>query len=132
MNTQLLLIDDDPVIQMLLKEFFDSHELSLIHAGTFQEGIQLIPSTSPALLLLDYQLPDSNGTDSLLYLREHFPHIPVLTITANERASHLDNQAKVQANAYLTKPFDFPQLLHCVQELIGGTLSGSSLNNCTE
>ena len=81
---KLLLIEDDPGDAALVRETLSDSETVLFdlkHAVSLSEGLKLLSVENTHLILLDIQLPDSQGIDTLETLREAAPDIPVVVLT---------------------------------------------------
>ena len=108
----LLIIDDDPDLRELLSEqLCIDGEFSVTTAKTAAEGLQTAKQNHPDLILLDVDLPDSNGRDVCRALREAGIVAPVVMLTA--AVADTDTIAGLEAGAsdYVTKPFKFNVLL---------------------
>lgn len=106
----ILIIDDEPQIQKLLKIVLESNEYKVIQATTGSEGINLAANHSPDLILLDIGLPDRSGHEVLLDLRTWYEKSIVMLSVQNSEEDiikALDNGA----TDYLTKPFRTGELL---------------------
>jgi adenylate cyclase len=116
----VLIIDDDPVIQLLLRVNFEQDGYEVETASDGEEGLQKAKSIKPDLTLLDVLMPKLDGMEVLKALRED-PETRDLTIALLSAKSDADDQAaglEAGANAYVTKPFDPLALLEQVRAMI--------------
>ena len=107
---EVLIIDDEPQIQKLLKITLESNEYEVSLASDAKEGLAKAVDHAPDLIVLDLGLPDLNGHDVLRQLREWNTNaIIILSVQKNEEdvVKALDNGA----NDYLVKPFRTGELL---------------------
>jgi two-component system, OmpR family, copper resistance phosphate regulon response regulator CusR len=114
----LLLIEDDSQIAALIKEGFTNQGYEIDRAATGQEGETLALERAYDVILLDVMLPDGDGIQVCRNLRSRGLETPILMLTA--LASTLDKVAGLEAGAddYLTKPFEFEELLARVRALL--------------
>jgi two-component system, OmpR family, KDP operon response regulator KdpE len=116
-NQSILIIDDEGQIRKLLTITLQSNGYKIIEAGTGKEGIALVSSQTPDLVLLDLGLPDESGHDVLKHLREWFSNpIVIISVQTNEEdiVKALDNGA----NDYLVKPFRTGELLARIRSVL--------------
>jgi len=109
-KAEILLIDDEAQIRKLLQINLESNGYKVIQAATAAEGLQLAASHPPDLILLDLGLPDKNGHQVLIELREWFSKAIIMLSVINSEAdivAALDHGA----TDYLTKPFRTGELL---------------------
>lgn len=107
---EILVIDDEPQIRKLLKISLESNNYKVVTASTGTEGINLAANHSPDLIILDLGLPDKNGHEVLIQLRQWFERAIIILSVQNAEADiikALDNGA----TDYLTKPFRTGELL---------------------
>ena len=71
---KILIIDDEADYCMIIKSYFQSKMHEVLVAHNLKEGIELLNSENPGILLLDNNLPDGNGWESVYALVEKFPH----------------------------------------------------------
>lgn len=118
----ILVIDDEVQIRKLLEISLEANSYKVIFAVDGKEGITLAASHQPDLILLDLGLPDMNGQEVLLQLREWFQNpIIILSVknTENEIVLALDNGA----NDYMTKPFRTQELLARIRTALRSNLT---------
>jgi two-component system, OmpR family, KDP operon response regulator KdpE len=106
----ILIIDDEAQIRKLLEITLDSNDFNTMLATTAKEGINMAVVHPPDLIILDLGLPDEDGQQVLVKLREwYLGAIIILSVRSSEEdiVKALDNGA----NDYLTKPFRTGELL---------------------
>lgn len=109
-NTTILVIDDESQIRKLLEITLDSNGYKTLFAATAKEGIAMAASHTPDLILLDLGLPDDDGQNVLVKLREWFQN-PVIILTVKSAETEIVKALDNGANDYLTKPFRTQELL---------------------
>ena len=120
---RLLYIEDDPVNAMVMAALIGQRpSLGLKVATTLAEGFAAIQHEAPELLLLDMQLPDGRGTDLLQTLRAdpRWAGLPVIMVSADALDDSMREAMAAGANAYVTKPLDFDQLLRQIDWQLAG------------
>ena len=106
----ILVIDDEIQIRKLLEITLNSYGYNTMLAATAKEGLTLSVVHPPELIILDLGLPDEDGQQVLIKLREwYLGAIIILSVRSSEEdiVKALDNGA----NDYLTKPFRTGELL---------------------
>lgn len=113
----ILIADDQAGVRLLLRELFQEAGYRVALASHGQEAVALASAERPALALIDLCMPVMDGLATLQALRELYPTMPVLMMTAADEAcaGHL---VKRGAWACITKPFDVFQLRDQVQQLL--------------
>jgi two-component system response regulator PilR (NtrC family) len=77
-----LIIDDEPDICYLLGKMLSRRSIVSISANSVREGLSKLHEYSPVLLFLDIQLPDGSGLDSIPMIRNTFPRITIVIMSA--------------------------------------------------
>jgi two-component system, OmpR family, KDP operon response regulator KdpE len=108
-NATVLIIDDEIQIRRFLKMSLEAYNYKVIEAKTGEEGIMHLASLKPDLILLDLGLPDMDGKDFLLKLRE-WSNIPVIILTVKDSEQDKITLLDAGADDYLTKPFSIGEL----------------------
>jgi DNA-binding NtrC family response regulator len=115
---KILLIDDDEGLIHFLGRFFQrkGYEVSACLSGT--SAIEKIESESFDLILLDYKMPDLNGIDILIKIRNSQIKTPVIIMTAYGTTELAIEAMKRGAYDYLIKPFERKELSRVVSEAL--------------
>jgi two-component system, cell cycle response regulator DivK len=117
----VLVVEDNEKNMKLFRDVLQATGYSTLEASTGEEAVELAASHTPALVLMDVQLPGIDGVEALARLRsdERTASIPVLALTA--QAMHGDRERLVEAgfDGYLSKPVDVVELLRTVSEYCG-------------
>lgn len=119
---KILVVEDDPVNQMILMDFLAANGYQTVAASTGPEGIDRYDREAPDLCLVDVQLPRKNGFELVREIKGRGAQTPVLLMSAvynDADQSTRTVQLGTLADGYLTKPFDLVQLLSQVRKLLG-------------
>ncbi|MBV9735784.1 MAG: response regulator transcription factor [Acidisphaera sp.] len=109
-GARILVIDDEPQIHRFLRPALASAGYDVEVAASGQEGLRLAASRSPEAVLLDLGLPDLDGQAVLRRLRQ-FSKVPVIVLSARDRAGEKISALDAGADDYVEKPFDLGELL---------------------
>jgi len=111
-SLRVLVIDDERLIGLTIREFLEARGYTVERAETATEGLQLFERTQPDVVLLDLQLPDAMGLDLIPTITQHPTHPTyVIIITAYPDAETAVQALKRGAWDYLVKPINFDELL---------------------
>jgi two-component system cell cycle response regulator DivK len=117
----VLIVEDNEKSMKLLRDVLVATGYGTLEATTGEDAVSLALSHTPALVLMDVQLPGIDGVEALVRLRRdaRTETIPVLALTA--QAMHGDRERFLEAgfDGYLSKPMDVAELLHTVAEYCG-------------
>jgi len=115
---RLLIVDDNSVVQDVLREFFkDRFQVQL--APNASQALSMIVRQVPDLVLLDVKMPGLDGLSLLKSLRETGVIVPIFLMTGYDSLQVAQEALNSGANAYLPKPFDLMHLDRLVTEAIG-------------
>lgn len=118
--TRILIIDDEPQIQRLLRLVLEAEGYHVETAGTGKEGLLEAASRPPAAVILDLGLPDLDGLTVLSRLRE-WTRVPVLILSVLDSGEDKIKGLDLGADDYVTKPFDTGELLARLRVLLRRT-----------
>ncbi len=117
MKKKILIIDDDIKLNNLLKEYltrFDFQPITSIHP---KDGLLLISSVIPDIIILDVMMPDMDGFEVLRKIRE-MGKIPVIMLTARGDVTDRIVGLELGADDYLPKPFEPRELVARIQSVL--------------
>ncbi len=117
-HANLLIVEDDPGIQDMLKYSLSAEGYTLHHAYTVKEGWDIIQNKALDMVLLDWMLPDNSGIDLLHRIRKYHSMLPVIMVTAKTEEEDRILGLDVGADDYVTKPFSVRELNSRIQALL--------------
>ena len=115
---RILIVDDNNVVQEVLKEFF-KERFQVQLAPNASQALSLIVRQAPDLVLLDVKMPGLDGLSLLKSLRETGVSMPIFLMTGYDSLQVAQEALTNGANAYLPKPFDLLHLDRLITEAIG-------------
>ncbi len=119
-NELILIVEDNEKNRKLVRDVLQHKGYQTAEAETAEEGIRLAQQSSPALILMDIQLPGMNGMEALRRLRADpkTKKIPVIAVTASAMTH---DRAKIMAtgfDGYQSKPINVKEFLVAVREML--------------
>jgi len=117
---RIVLVEDDYDVAEMLLLYFKSQGYDVHHADTGGGGVELARKVLPHVILLDVMLPDMDGYDTCITLREKSltRYIPILFLTQRDERAAKVKGLELGADDYVTKPFDVDELRLRVQGTI--------------
>jgi two-component system KDP operon response regulator KdpE len=106
----ILIIDDELQIRRLLEITLSANDYGIYEASNGKEGLVAAATQHPALILLDLGLPDVDGQQVLLKLREWYSK-PIIVLSVRNSEEEIIMALDHGANDYITKPFKSGELL---------------------
>jgi diguanylate cyclase (GGDEF)-like protein len=112
-SSQILLVEDDLEVQHVLETGLTAAGYTITATGTGEEALRLASRQPFDLILLDLMLPDIDGWSVLHQLRERNQTIttPTILVSALNQPSEKVRGLQLGADDYITKPFDWHELL---------------------
>lgn len=117
---KILIVDDVVSNVLLLKILLTNEKFQICTASNGRECIEKTKSEHPDLILLDVMMPDLNGFDTAVILKNdpETANVPIIFLTALNTPSDLVQGFKVGASDFLTKPFNKEELIVRVMQQI--------------
>lgn len=117
---KILIVDDVVSNVLLLKILLTNEKFQICTASNGRECIEKTKSEHPDLILLDVMMPDLNGFDTAVILKNdpETANVPIIFLTALNTPSDLVQGFKVGASDFLTKPFNKEELIMRVMQQI--------------
>jgi len=108
----VLLIEDEAFARKALRCSLKSHGFRVHLAKDGTEGLRLARQIRPALILLDWMMPEMDGMEVLSELKHNRKtrQIPVFMLTAKGMIGDLDHAFEMGVDDYVTKPLDLMRL----------------------
>src|SRR5438477_1052377 len=117
-NHRILVIDDESPILVTLEALLQRHGYQVDIAPTASQGLKLLKTKSPSLVLLDLQLPDAEGLQTLDSIKIDSPEMPVIILTAHDSLHNAIESIKRGAYHFISKPYAPEELLSLVEKAL--------------
>jgi DNA-binding NtrC family response regulator len=117
----VLVVDDEPNVRKVLGALLEQAGYHATRAASAEEALALVRAQDPDVVISDLKMPGLDGLGLLRRLKEGFPEIPVILLTAHGTIEGAVEAMKHGALDFLTKPFEKERVL----EVVGKALAQS-------
>lgn len=107
----ILVVEDNNELQGYLKDLLLENGFGARVASTGASALNLLKTSPADLVLLDLGLPDMNGESVCKEMRQLFPDLPIIILTAKDTTEDVIKGLNLGADDYITKPFIRDELL---------------------
>jgi CheY-like chemotaxis protein len=117
---KILIVEDNPDLSELLAVYLNGIGYETLEAGNSAEGVSKAVSERPDLIITDLNLPDMNGVDATMMLKQDpaTSGIPIVVLTAMTVGKWKTEALNAGAAKCLIKPISPPELADIVRELL--------------
>ena len=130
----VLIVDDEESLLLTIQAGFDGYKekFEVVTAHNGKEAVKVLESLPISLVVTDLKMPEMDGFELLGYLKNEFPQIPAIVMTAFGTPEIETRLSQTGMIRMLEKPVDFEELTQLIislldQDFTGGTLTGISL-----
>jgi len=116
--SKLLIVDDEVEICEFLKSFFEDRDFEVASANGGAQALEKLATFHPEVVLLDIQMPGMDGLQILKRIKEIYPKMKVIMVTAVETQEKIEEAMRLGADNYITKPLSLEYLEKDVQDKI--------------
>jgi CheY-like chemotaxis protein len=119
-SLRALVVEDDQVIQTIIKANLQSVGIPAVVANNGVEAIESLKIDSFDFILMDIRMPDQDGLDATRWIRElevtdEKRSIPIFALTTFNSKEHTDEIKKAGMDEHLTKPFQLDKLMRILE-----------------
>ena len=116
----ILIVEDDEKNRKLARDVLRVKGYQTVEACTAEEALRLAKETSPAVILMDLQLPGMDGITALVRLRADpaTRRIPVIAVTASAMTHNRQQILAAGFDGYQTKPINVNEFLETVRQVL--------------
>jgi len=116
-SPKILIVDDEESMVFGIQDYLSSYA-ECLGATSYDEAVFMLEEDKDiSLVISDIRMPDKDGFDLLMWLRENRPQVKVVMITAYGSPSVRSLAKRKGAVRYLEKPLDLEQLLQVVRQI---------------
>lgn len=117
---RILVVDDEAQIRRFLRIALEAHGFAVVEAATGTEGVAKCATEAPDLVILDLGLPDIDGKQVVVRIRE-WSAVPILVLSVRQSEAEKVATLDAGANDYVVKPFGIAEFLARVRALLRHT-----------
>ncbi|HBN55467.1 MAG TPA: DNA-binding response regulator [Lachnospiraceae bacterium] len=128
--TELYYMEDDPDIARTVKEYLKKKGFQVTVFTTLMQAKQALAARVPALVLLDYTMPDGRGDSLCRWIRSNLKDLPVIFLTVRGESRDIVSGFQNGADDYVVKPFELEVLYSRILALLRrtGNVTGQYLS----
>lgn len=115
--TTILVIDDDDSLRAVLSLALRRQGYHTMDAANGRLGLKKLSEAAADLIVTDLVMPDSEGLETIMEIRRHFPHTGIVAMSG-QAADYLFVAEKLGARRTLSKPFTVDQFIGAVREAL--------------
>lgn len=116
-HKRLLLIDDDPNLILLVKDYLEFRGYEVVTAENGREALEVLETDVPDMIICDVMMPEMDGYTFVSNVRqdERTSWIPVLFLSAKGQSQDRVKGLNIGADVYMVKPFEPEELVAQVE-----------------
>lgn len=118
---RILIVEDNPLNMELAHDLLEAWGYTVYQASNAQEGIEVVRSARPDLVLMDIQLPGMDGLTATRILREDpgLTNLKIVALTAHAMKGDEQKVLEAGCNGYISKPIDTRMFPRQIAEFLG-------------
>jgi nitrogen regulation protein NR(I) len=113
----ILIVDDEENIHFAFNRVL-GETYALVKATSGEDGLRLVSERTPDLVIMDIKLPGMSGLDVLVQLRENYPLLPVIVMTAFSTTRHTIEAMRLGAYEYFIKPPEMDKMRLSIEQAL--------------
>lgn len=126
-NVKILIVDDHPIVRdgiktMLEMGDFDCCIFNILEAGNGEETMTMLRNNAFDLIIMDYQLEETDGSSLAKRVIESYPEQHILALSNYDDIEYAGNMLKAGARGYVMKNVGTPELIKAINTVLEGKL----------
>jgi len=115
MTGRILIVDDNPIMGGLLKDFLESRGYEVLHMESPVEALSKIEAESFNMVIMDYSMPDMTGIELTRLIRQIKPSLPIIGMSMHSVGKYF---IEAGADRFMFKPFELKELKDVVDNYL--------------
>ncbi len=117
-NYTILIVEDDLINLMYLKELFEPYHINILEVNTGKEAVLMVKNNPKIdIILMDIQLPEMDGYEATKHIKLINSNIPVIIQTAYAFESDKQKSISAGCDGYISKPIDAEKLFDLIRRV---------------
>jgi DNA-binding NtrC family response regulator len=117
-KADILIVDDQKSICYSLERFLRTEGYAVHSAQSGEKALALLKTHEPRVVIMDIRMPEQDGLEILTIIRESYPKVQTIMMTAYSTAEQTIEAIKLGAYDYLIKPFENDELLSLIHDAL--------------
>ncbi len=117
-NARILVVEDNPMNQEMIKAFFNEIQHNILVANDGNEGVKMASQYQPDLIFMDIHMPGMDGFEATRLIRAKDQQTPIVALSADAFKEQQEEALRSGFSAYITKPIQFNRLIECLQQFL--------------
>jgi len=117
-KAKILVVEDEEPIRSFVRINLERSDFLVLEAASGEEALKLIKTTVPHLVVLDLKLPGMDGLQVCRVLREEYPQVAIVMLTARTQDMDKIKGLEMGADDYVVKPFNPLELVARVKAVL--------------
>ena len=119
----IMVVDDEPAMSRILQRLLTGEGYRVITARDGEQALKALENNVPDAVLLDLMMPGMSGREICRRIKETWPQIKVIYLSAQAPPRDLDEFKTLQneADGYITKPASGEKILSTLEEVLAGS-----------
>lgn len=111
MKTKVLYIEDEQFLARIVRETLEQKNYEVLHLNEGSRVDEYMQSFLPDICVLDVMLPNRDGFSIGSFIRQHYPQLPIIFLTAKTQTADIVKGFSSGGTDYLKKPFSMEELM---------------------
>jgi len=117
-NLRALIVDDEVDVCYLLSAILKHKNLESSSVNTISEAKQILLTNNPSIIFLDNHLPDGFGVNFIEEIKNLYPNVKIVMITAHDTTTDRDRAYKNGVDQFIGKPFTRDIIFKTLESLL--------------
>ncbi|MEO1261163.1 MAG: response regulator [Bacteroidota bacterium] len=117
-DARILVVEDNPMNQEMIKAFFNEIHHDVIVASSGQEGVEMAAKYNPDLVFMDIHMPGMDGYEAMNRINEANSKTPIVALSADAFKEQQEQALQAGFADYITKPIQMEQLVTCLHKFL--------------
>jgi len=116
---KIMVVDDSRIFRKMLRTVFAEYNHEIVgEAGNGQEALELLESVEPDVITLDITMPVMDGIEALKAIKEKYPTVKVVMVSAAGQKTKVMEALKAGATDFIQKPFEPDDVVSVISKLV--------------
>jgi DNA-binding response OmpR family regulator len=117
----ILIIDDEDLFRSMLKNMLETEGYDVLEASDGGQGVQIFGETHPDLVITDIVMPDQEGIQTILEIRQKDNRVPIIAVSGSGQLGSTDYLVAAEALGAIrtfSKPFEREEMISAIREVL--------------